>query len=79
MIIFKYKNKLISTPNLEKKLKRMKLSINDVEIIEEKKIKKDLEEIDTSIKKYYFRNRINGYIQVSIYDKCPNGYEKISS
>ena len=32
--IFKYNNKIITTPNLEKKLKRMKISIDDIEIIE---------------------------------------------
>lgn len=31
---FKYKNQIITTPNLEKKLKRMKISIEDIEIIE---------------------------------------------
>lgn len=30
---FKYNNKIITTPNLEKKLKRMKISIDDIEII----------------------------------------------
>lgn len=34
MITFKYKDKVISTPNLEKKLKRMKLSLEDIEIID---------------------------------------------
>ena len=33
-ITFKYNNKIITTPNLEKKLKRMKLSLEDIEIIE---------------------------------------------
>ena len=33
-ITFKYKDKIITTPNLEKKLKRMKLSLEDIEIIE---------------------------------------------
>ena len=33
-VTFKYNGKIISTPNLEKKLKRMKISINDIEIIE---------------------------------------------
>ena len=33
-ITFKYNGKIISTPNLEKKLKRMKISIDDIEIIE---------------------------------------------
>lgn len=32
-ITFKYNGTIISTPNLEKKLKRMKISINDIEII----------------------------------------------
>lgn len=31
---FKYQGKIITTPNLEKKLKRMKISINDIEIID---------------------------------------------
>ena len=31
---FKYNGKVITTPNLEKKLKRMKISIDDIEIIE---------------------------------------------
>ena len=31
---FKYQGKIITTPNLEKKLKRMKISIDDIEIIE---------------------------------------------
>lgn len=39
-ITFKYNGKIISTPNLEKKLKRMKISLNDIEIIE-KEIKKE--------------------------------------
>lgn len=32
-VTFKYNGTIISTPNLEKKLKRMKISINDIEII----------------------------------------------
>ena len=32
-ITFKYNGKIITTPNLEKKLKRMKISIDDIEII----------------------------------------------
>ena len=31
---FKYNGKIITTPNLEKKLKRMKISIDDIEIID---------------------------------------------
>ena len=33
-IMFKYNGKIITTPNLEKKLKRMKISIDNIEIIE---------------------------------------------
>lgn len=36
MITFKYKDKIISTPNLEKKLKRMKLTLDDIEIMPDK-------------------------------------------
>lgn len=32
---FKYDNKIYETPNLEKKLKRMKLTLDDIELIEE--------------------------------------------
>lgn len=41
---FKYKGKIITTPNLEKKLKKMKISINDVEIIDNPIKKKKLPE-----------------------------------
>ena len=41
MTTFKYNNQIISTPNLEKKLKRMKLSIQDIEILPEEDIKKE--------------------------------------
>lgn len=40
---FKYQEKIITTPNLEKKLKRMKLSINDIEIIDNPISKKEPE------------------------------------
>lgn len=40
MITFKYKDTIISTPNLEKKLKRMGIQLSDIEIIEEAPIKK---------------------------------------
>lgn len=39
--IFKYNGKIISTPNLEKKLKRMKISIDDIEIVDNPIIKKE--------------------------------------
>ena len=40
---FKYNGKIISTPNLEKKLKRMKISIDDIEIIDDIPKKKEEE------------------------------------
>ena len=46
MVTFKYKDKIISTPNLEKKLKRMKLSLNDIEIIDTPISKKEEEDIE---------------------------------
>lgn len=49
-ITFKYNNKIITTPNLEKKLKRMKISIDDIEIIETP-IKKE-KPSDTGIEDY---------------------------
>lgn len=41
---FKYQGKIITTPNLEKKLKRMKISIEDIEIIEEPVVQKKEED-----------------------------------
>ena len=48
-IIFKYRDTIISTPNLEKKLKRMKISLDDIEIIpnQEKKIEDNSKEFKT--------------------------------
>ena len=40
MITFKYQGKIITTPNLDKKLKRMKLSLDDIEIIDNPIVKK---------------------------------------
>lgn len=39
--IFKYNGKIITTPNLEKKLKRMKISIADIEIINTPTLKEE--------------------------------------
>lgn len=74
---FKYKGKIITTPNLEKKLKRMKLSLDDIEIIDNIPIKTDNEE-ENDIKLYRFFNKDTGYTITSIYNKCPEGYEQIN-
>ena len=49
-ITFKYNGKIITTPNLEKKLKRMKLQLSDIEII------------DTPIKKEKSESGIEDYM-----------------
>lgn len=76
-ITFKYNNKIYSTPNLEKKLKRMKLSLEDIEIIETP-VKKEIQEEDNEEKEqiFYFINEDTGYRHCSVYDKCPDGYVK---
>ena len=51
---FKYQGKIISTPNLEKKLKRMKISIDDVEIIDTPVKKK---ESPTGVEDYMLNKR----------------------
>lgn len=70
---FLYNNKIYETPNLEKKLKRMKISINDIEILGDIEETKEIEELEED-KKFYFINRITGYRHCSIYDICPKGY-----
>lgn len=58
MIVFKYKNKTYETPNLKKKLKRMKLSLEDIEIIEKNNpIEKNDDCVD--IKEYKVYEDIN--------------------
>ena len=49
-IMFRYNGKIITTPNLEKKLKRMKISIDDIEII------------DAPIKNKEVNSRLEDYI-----------------
>lgn len=60
MVTFKYKDKIISTPNLEKKLKRMKLSLNDIEIIDTpiNKKEKDIEE-SSKLKKIIIQSSLD--------------------
>ena len=61
---FKYKGTIITTPNLEKKLKRMKLSINDIEIIDnpikkEKSPSNELEDYMKDVTKVIVRSNID--------------------
>ena len=53
-ITFKYKGKVITTPNLEKKLKRMKISIDNIEIIDTPIKKK---EVDSGLEDYILNKK----------------------
>lgn len=66
MITFKYNNKVYEVPNLEKKLKRMKLTMNDIEIIDSP-IKKEIHNEDNGIVKHHFKLS-NGFTITSIYN-----------
>ena len=61
---FIFNNKIYNPVNLEKKLKKLGITLKDIQIIEDNKI---IDEIDTSIQKYYFKNTITGEIITSIY------------
>lgn len=88
--IFKYDNKYYQAMNLDKKLKRLNISKEDIEIIYsgdisqselEKKILEltktpsEIEE-NTDTQLYYFLNKDTGYSYISIYPECnKQGYE----
>ena len=61
---FIFNNKIYNPVNLEKKLKKLGITLKDIQIIEDKKI---IDEIDISIQKYYFKNTITGETIISIY------------
>ena len=61
---FIFNNKIYNPVNLEKKLKKLGITLEDIQIIEDNKI---IDEIDTSIQKYYFKNIITGETVTSIY------------
>ena len=61
---FIFNNKIYNPVNLEKKLKKLGITLKDIQIIEDNKI---IDEIDTSIQKYYFKNIITGETITSIY------------
>lgn len=68
MVTFKYNNKQYTTNNLENKLNKLGITKEDIEILGNR----DLGEIDTSIKKYYFKNIKTGEIIVSVYPDLKN-------
>ena len=71
---FKYKDTIITTPNLEKKLKRMKLSIDDIEIIDnpikkEKSPSNELEDYMKDVTKVIVRSNIDDIRRVCFIKK----------
>ena len=66
---FKYQDKIYKTINLDKKLKKMKLSLEDIELIDKPSSKEDDE--DNRVIKHHFVLS-NGYIVTSIYDNLDN-------
>lgn len=66
---FKYQGKIYSPSNLEKKLRKMGITMEDIEILPDEIKKEDYK--DDSITKYYFTNIKTGYTIVSIYPTIP--------
>lgn len=69
---FKYKGTIITTPNLEKKLKRMKLSIDDIEIIDnpiKKEKSSELEDYMKDVTKVIVRSNIDDIRRVCFIKK----------
>ena len=69
-ISFKYKDKIYTTTNLENKLNKLGIGIQDIEIL--KKQDNSIGELDNTIQKYYFKNRYTGETIVSIYNNLQN-------
>lgn len=57
MVRFKYKDKIIETPNLEKKLKRMKITSDDIQILDSETQEVKKEDDDTP------QWKLDGYIK----------------
>lgn len=66
---FKYNGRIYNPVNVEKKLKKMGITINDIEIIPEE-IKK-IEEVDDTVT-YLFIDKNNGKKIISIYNNLDN-------
>ena len=66
---FKYNGRVYNPVNVEKKLKKMGITINDIEIIHEE-VKK-IEEVDDTVT-YLFIDKNNGKKIISIYDNLDN-------
>lgn len=74
--MFKYNGKIWNPKNPEKKLKQLGITWDDVEIIEDKPIKQEIEYEDPN-RLFYFINKETGYSITSIYPHVnDNGYEQ---
>ena len=67
---FKYQDKIYKTSNLDKKLKKMKLTLADIELID-KPVKVDNDNEDNGITTHHFILP-NSYTVTSIYDNLDN-------
>lgn len=72
---FMYNGRVYNPVNVEKKLKKMGITIDDIVIIKEES-KKDLPLV-SDVKLFYFYNPNTGCSITSIYDNDINGYERI--
>lgn len=72
---FKYNGKIYNPSNLEKKLAKLNITINDIELLEDKS--KDII-INDNIKLYTFRSKKDNSIIKSIYPNLSNLEEFIN-
>lgn len=85
-VIFKHNNKVYQCMSLDKKLKKLRIDKNEIDILFEGDLTKDeletkflemtkeikVVEEEDDIKKYYFKNRIDNSIITSIYPTLDN-------
>ena len=71
MTTFKYKDQIISTPNLEKKLKRMKLSLQDIEILPEEIPETKKEEDDWKRPLVYLKSTLDNSVYTIYSEEKP--------
>ena len=73
---FKYNGRIYNPVNTEKKLKKMGITMDDIEIIKEDSVKEPAPSSD--VKLFYYYNPSNGHSRCSIYELNENGYQRIS-
>lgn len=68
MIKFKYQEKIIETPNLDKKLKRMKINLEDIEIIKDTITTKQDSEEKNKKRKVVIRSKLDDILRICYLD-----------